>query len=152
MFIPLIMKEKHMPLHLWRISKTENRGIKKLTLHHSYLSKWQNSKSSEFLNISFTNVVDYDTTNRKYYYFHFKVFFCSVTTLDDLRLAINGKRNFSYLCNKFPCGQNHTNLCWNPAINLISRYLQNINLKIFDVACCHKHAENLLTKSAWMLT
>ena len=56
--IPLMMKEKHPPpLQLQRVSKTENRGIQKLTLHHSYLSKWQNSKSSEFLNISFTNTL-----------------------------------------------------------------------------------------------
>ena len=41
------------------ISKTENRGIqKKLTLHHSsYLFKWQNSKSSELLNIYFINTL-----------------------------------------------------------------------------------------------
>ena len=31
------------PLQLPCISKTENRDIQKLTLHHSYLSKWQNS-------------------------------------------------------------------------------------------------------------
>ena len=49
-------KRSAMLLQLRRISKTENRGIQKLTLHNSYLSKWQNSKSSEFLNIFFTSV------------------------------------------------------------------------------------------------
>ena len=34
----------------------------------------------------------------------------------------------------------------------MSRPLQNVHLKIFCVACRHKHAENLLTKSTWMLT
>ena len=44
-------------LHLWHGSKTVNMEIQKLTLHHSYLSEWQNSKSSEFLNISFTSAI-----------------------------------------------------------------------------------------------
>ena len=34
----------------------------------------------------------------------------------------------------------------------MSGSLQNLNLKIFRVACRHKHAENLPTKSARMLT
>ena len=34
----------------------------------------------------------------------------------------------------------------------MSRSLQNVNLKIFRVACHHKRAENLPTKSARMLT
>ena len=34
----------------------------------------------------------------------------------------------------------------------MSRSLQNVNLKIFRVACRHKHAENLPTKSVRMLT
>ena len=40
--------------HYW-FRETGNRGIQKLTLHHSYLFKWKNSKNSEFLNISFTD-------------------------------------------------------------------------------------------------
>ena len=57
MFLWLLRWRKRSapPLQLRRVSKTENRGIKKLTLHHSYLSIWQNSKSSEFLDISFTS-------------------------------------------------------------------------------------------------
>ena len=46
----------------------------------------------------------------RYYYFHIKVFFCSSITLDD-HLAINSKRNLSYLCTMFPCGQSYANLC-----------------------------------------
>ena len=48
-------KRSVLPLQLQHESKTVNRGIQKLTLHPSYLLKWQNSKSSEFLNISFTS-------------------------------------------------------------------------------------------------
>ena len=56
-FIPILFlwflqwqKRSMLPLQLQCVSKTENRGIQKLTL-----PKWQNSKSSELLNISFTN-------------------------------------------------------------------------------------------------
>ena len=83
----------------------------------------------------------------RYYYFHIKVFFCSSITLDD-HLAINSKKNLSYLRTMFPCGQSYANLCKNPAINWS---LQKVHLKIC-VACHHKHAENLPTKSAQMLT
>ena len=62
--------------------------------------------------------VDEDRSKSKYYYCPFKVFFCSVTTLDDLCLAINIARNFSYLRIMFLRGQNYVNLCWNQAINL----------------------------------
>ena len=57
MFLWLLRWRKRSapPLQLRRVSKTENRGIQKLTLHHSYLFRWQNSKSSEFLNVSFTD-------------------------------------------------------------------------------------------------
>ena len=48
-------KRSAPPLQLRHLSKTENRGIQKLTLHHSYIFKWQNSKSSEFLNITYTS-------------------------------------------------------------------------------------------------
>ena len=44
------------PLQLRRVSKTEDIGIQKLTLHYSYLPKWRNSKSCEILIISSTNV------------------------------------------------------------------------------------------------
>ena len=50
--------------------------------------------------------------------FTLKFFFRSVTTLDDLRLAINSERNFAYLCSMFPRGQNYTNLCQNRPANL----------------------------------
>ena len=63
-------------------------------------------------------LVDSDTTKRKYYYFHFIFFFRSVTILDDLRLAINSERNFTYLRSMFPRGQNYANLCENPASNV----------------------------------
>ena len=105
-------KRSTPPLQLWRIRKTENRGIQKLTLHHSYLSKWQNSKSSEFLNISFTSAPCWLRYNqREVLLISLKSFFCSITTLDNLCLAINSERNFSYLHSMFPCGQNYANLC-----------------------------------------
>ena len=53
--ISSMVKEKPRPIQLQHQSKTENREIQKLSLHHSCLSKWQNSKSSEFLNIFFNN-------------------------------------------------------------------------------------------------
>ena len=55
-------------------------------------------------------LVDQDTINEKYYYFQFKIFFRSVTTLDKLRLAINSERNFSYIRSMFARGQNYANL------------------------------------------
>ena len=50
-------KRSAPPLQLRRVSKTENTGMQKLTLHHWYLSKSlssKNPKRSEFLNILFT--------------------------------------------------------------------------------------------------
>ena len=53
--ISSMVKQKPPPIQLQRRSKAENREIQKLSLHHSCLPKWQNSKSSEFLNIFFNN-------------------------------------------------------------------------------------------------
>ena len=110
-----------LPLQLWSGSETENRGIQKLTLLlHCFTSP--NDKIPKVLSSSIfplpVHFVEKDITKGKYYYFHFKVFFCSTISFNDLCLAINSERNFSYLHSMFPPGQNYTNLCQNPAINL----------------------------------
>ena len=58
-----------------------------------------------------TYFADYDATKGNYSYYHFKVFFHSAVTLNDLCLAINSDINFSYLRSMFRCGQNYDNLC-----------------------------------------
>lgn len=50
-------------------------------------------------------------------YLNFESLFPRAITPDDLHLAINNVRNFSYLRRMFPQGQNYAYLCSQPAIN-----------------------------------
>ena len=141
-------KSSAPPLQLRCVSKIENSRTQKLTLHHSYLSKWQNSKSSEFLNIS--NVLFWLRYNQsEVLLFWLQRFFCSAITLDDL---INSERNFSYLRSEFPQGQNYANLCQNPAINLNIKVISKRKFENLPRGLPPKHTETLPTKSAQMLT
>ena len=98
------------PLQLWHISETGNRGggwgVQKLTLHHSYIPKWQNFKNYEFLNISFTNASCWLRYNQR-----------EVLSFSLQGLLLQHHHTWQYFGSTFSWGQNYTNLCWNPAIN-----------------------------------
>ena len=79
-----------------------------------------------------------DTTKEKYCYCHFKVFFRSIITLDDLHLAINSDRETSLTF--VECFLVVNIMLIYAKIFLLTkmlRSLQIMNLKIFCVACRH---------------
>ena len=122
-------------LQLRRVSKTEDRGIQKLTLHHSHLSKWESSKRSEFLNISFTSASCWLRYNQW------------EVLLFSLQRFFSQRNHTIFVWQSTARETSHIFVACFPVVKIIliyvkiqqltwmSRSLKNINLKIFRVAC-----------------
>ena len=79
------------------------------------MTKFQELWVSEYLLYQCTMLIKIQSKGSIYCYCHFKVFFQSVITLEDLCLAINSDTNSPDHPWMFPHGQNYSNLCYNPA-------------------------------------
>ena len=101
--IPLMTKEKHPAITARARKQNWKKGETKINFG-SFIPL-QMTKLQKSLNIPITNALCWLRYNQ------WEVLFRSVTTLDDLRLAINSERNFSCLRSMFLRGQNYANFC-----------------------------------------
>ena len=90
--------------------KIRDTKINIASLIHVQMTKFQKFWISEYFIYQCNLLIKIQPTGSTII-FTSKFFFRSIITLDDLRLAINSERNFSYLCSMSPCGQNYANLC-----------------------------------------